>query len=238
MESAKKRAAGAEAEEIGAIGVFAGLTPHALQDIADKTVRRPLAKGERIFNQGDRPARFHALLSGWVRILQAGTDGELTVIRFVGPGELFGAFAMFTDGAYPADATAAIESVELSWSEAHLRQLIERHPAIALNLVALAARRLAELQERVREVSTQPAEQRIANALLRLARKSGKRNDDGRIEILFPLIRKDVAAMSATTLHTASRVMAAWERRGIVTSSARRILLMAPTELMRIGDGA
>ena len=85
----------AEPEEIAAIGVFAGLPKDALQDIARTAVaRRRLVKGELIFRQGDRPARCHAVLSGWVRILQAGTDGELSVLRFVGRGELFGAFAM------------------------------------------------------------------------------------------------------------------------------------------------
>jgi CRP-like cAMP-binding protein len=227
-----------QAQEVGVIGVFAGLTPQALQEIAAKAVRRPFMKGETIFNQGDRPARFHALLSGWVRILQAGPEGELSVIRFVGPGELFGSFAMFSGSGYAADAVAAAASEELSWSDSHLLQLMDRFPSIALNLVAVAAHRLMELQERVREVSTQSAGQRIANALLRSARNSGNRDDDRGVEIPLPLVRRDLAAMSATTLYTASRIMAAWERKGIVASSAKRISLLLPAELRRIAEGA
>lgn len=238
MERANRRASGAQAEEADAIGAFAGLVPQALHECAAKAVRRPLVKGETIFHQGDRPVRFHALLSGWVRILQAGAEGEFSVIRFVGPGELFGSFAMFTGSAYPADAVAAIESVELSWSESHLRQLIDSFPAIAVNLMAVAAHRLGELQERVREISTQPAEQRLANALLRAARNSGERDDAHGVEIPLPLVRRDLAAMSATTVYTASRIMAAWQRKGIVASSAKRISLLSPAGLRRIAEGA
>lgn len=219
------------------LSAFAGLAPQALQECVEGAVRRTLKKGEPVFHQGDRPARFHALLSGWVRILQAGADGELSVIRIVGAGELFGSFAMFSGNAYPADAIAAADGIELSWSETQFRQLMERYPAIAVNLVTIASQRLLELQERLREISTQPAERRIASALLRLARKGSKQHNDGRLEILLPLVRKDIAALAATTLYTASRTMAAWEREGIVASSARRISIRLPSDLRRIADG-
>jgi CRP-like cAMP-binding protein len=228
----------ADIADVATIAVFGGIGAQALQDCADCAVRRTLARGETSFSQGDAPPRFHALLSGSVRVAQSGADGELCVMRFIGPGGLFGSFAIFTDAAYPADALALADSVELSWSAAHIRQLMERHPAIATNLLILAARRLTELQERVREISTQPADQRIANTLLRLARKNGRKLDDGRIEILFPLVRRDVAAISATTLHTASRVMAAWERKSLISSAGKRISLRSIAELSRIGDGA
>lgn len=224
-------------QELEAIDVFAGLSAPQLEDCARWASRRQFAKGDLIFHQGGRPARFHAIVSGWVRILQAGPDGELSVIRFVGPGEIFGAFALFTENGYPADATTAVASVELSWSESQLRQLIELYPRIAMNLVGVAARRLSELQERFREVSTQRAEQRIANALLRIARLGNGTMDRTPVEIPLLLTRKDVAALSATTLHTASRVMAAWERRGLLTSTGRRLSIRLPAELARLGDG-
>src|SRR5690348_17254173 len=95
---------GQEIGELGAISVFADLDGTAQAHCARDAVRRPLSKGEWVFHQGDRPTRFHALLSGWVRILQAGPDGGVSVVRFVGPGELFGSFALFTENGYPADA--------------------------------------------------------------------------------------------------------------------------------------
>jgi CRP-like cAMP-binding protein len=238
MDQKDRSPAAVGADQVKPIGVFAGLSAQAMDHCASRAGQRQLRKGEAIFHQGDRPARFHALHSGWVRVMQTGRNGELSVIRFVGPGELFGSFAIFTGDGYPADATAIMDSVELSWSEADLRQLIDRHPEIALNLVTLAAGRLAELQERMREISTQHAEQRIANTLLRLARKGGQRSADGGIDILLPLLRKDIAAMSATTLHTASRVLSAWRRRGLISGAAGRLSILRPPALERIAEGA
>ena len=225
------------AAEVETIGVFAGLSSQALNECASLAVRRTLPAGRIVFSQGAPGARFHALLSGSIRISQAGRDGGQAMTRFVGPGKPFGGFGMFADGCYPAEATTVADAVELSWSEAHFRQLMERHPSIATNLLVLAARRLAELQDRLREMATQPAEQRIASALLRLADQNGCPLDDGSVEIAWPLARRDIAAMSATALFTASRIMARWERHGIIGSAGRRVAIRAFPELTRIADG-
>jgi CRP-like cAMP-binding protein len=222
------------AEDVAAIGIFEGLGREALEDCARHAVRRALPRRLLVFAQGEPCARFQALLSGGIRISQGGAEGGQALIRFVGPGEPFGSFGMFVDGCYPAEANAVAASVELSWSKAQFHQLVERHPSVAMNLVTLAARRLAELQERLREITTLPAEQRIANALLRLSRDNGRCLSDGRVEIAWPLTRKDVADISATALHTASRVMARWERGGIIQSDRKRVTIESVAELTRI----
>ena len=65
---------------------------------------RRLPKDLRIFSQGDDGVRAHAVIEGGVRIAQSGSDGAQVIVRFIGPGEMFGTVALFTDGRYPADA--------------------------------------------------------------------------------------------------------------------------------------
>ena len=69
------------------------------------------------------------------------------------------------------------------------------------------------------ELATQAVEQRVAAALLRMANQSGRKTAEG-IEIAFPVTRADIAEMTGTTLHTVSRLLAAWERDGIVAEHA------------------
>lgn len=224
--------------DVAAIGVFQGLTPEALSDCAGLAVRRALPARRIVFSQGEPSVRFQALASGRIRIAQTGRDGGLALIRLIGPSEPFGSFGMFVDGCYPAEATTIESSIELSWSKADFRQLLERHSALAVNVIALAARRVAELQERVREITTLPADHRIANALLRLSRTYGREYADGRLEIAWPLTRKDIAALSATSLYTASRMMTRWERAGIVTSAGKRISINSISRLESMLESA
>ncbi|MBI3739048.1 MAG: winged helix-turn-helix domain-containing protein, partial [Chloroflexi bacterium] len=77
-------------------------------------------------------------------------------------------------------------------------------------------------------------EQRIARALLRLTSQSGQKVDQG-IELSFS--RQDVAEMSGTTLYTVSRVMAEWERQGLVQLGREQIRIIKPHELVKVAEG-
>src|SRR3546814_1222752 len=98
---------------------------------------------------------------------------------------------------------------------------MQRHSRIAINMVAIVGKRLGEAQERLRELATQSADRRIARTLLRLLDQAGCRTGDG-LRIDFPLRRKDIADIAGTTLHTASRILAAWQRDGLLISRNRQ----------------
>src|SRR5215472_14746846 len=122
-------------DTLAAIELFSGPSREALDEAMVPARSRDLAKDTRIFDQGDCAERAHALVDGSVRIAQSGPDGEQVLIRLIGLGEMFGTAALFVDRQYPADAIAITDSLEISWREAELRSLIERHPTIATNII-------------------------------------------------------------------------------------------------------
>jgi CRP-like cAMP-binding protein len=220
---------------LGTVELFRGLSPSALDDVMARARIRRFDKDSLIFNQGDPAGHAHVVIEGSVRISQSGRDGTQAVMRFIAPGEMFGAVALFTDRRYPADAFAMAPSLEASWSEDDLCALMNRHPQIAMNVIHVVGRRLQEAQERVLELATQRAEQRIAHTLLRLARQAGKSTSAG-TAIEFSLRRKDIADISGTTLHTASRILTAWQKAGLLRSRNQRLAICKPSELLRIAD--
>ena len=222
-------------EVLASMELFHDLSPAALEEVMAAARLRRLAKQTRIFDQGDPAERAYALIDGSVGISQAGSDGAEVVIRFIGPGEMFGAVALFTNRQYPADATTLSNSLKISWSETDLLALLRRHPQIALNVIRIIGKRLKEAQERMRELATQRAEQRVAHAVLRLAQQAGRSTVDGTV-IEFPLRRKDVADISGTTLHTASRILTAWEKAGLLVSNNQRLTIRKPSGIQLIAD--
>ncbi|MGB8182247.1 MAG: Crp/Fnr family transcriptional regulator [Stellaceae bacterium] len=215
--------------------LFAGLQPATLGEVAPSARTRRLPKGTHIFSQGDTCERAHVLIEGSVRITQTGGDGEQIIVRFIGPGETFGTVGLFTNGRYPADAITLAGSSEASWSEADLFELMDRHPRIVANVIRVIGKRLQEVQERLRELSTQRVERRVAHAVLRLARQASHNTTDGTM-IEFPLRRKDVADISGTTVHTASRILTAWEKDGLLVSRNRCLIICRPSALLRIAE--
>lgn len=223
------------AAKVGTLDLFHALSAEALAAACQVMRIDRVVKNRLIFEQGEPAQRAYALGEGSVRIAQTGGDGGQAVIRFIAPGEMFGTVPLFTNHRFPADAIAAEDSLVLSWSERDLITLIGAHPAIAINLIGILGARLGELQERVRELATQRIEQRIAQAVLRLATQAGQDTRDG-VKIEFPLRRKDLADYAGTTLHTASRTLAAWEKAGLLTSQDLRLTVHALADIRRIAE--
>lgn len=222
-------------QQLSGVELFAGLLASALAEVAASARVRYLPKNTRVFAQAEVAQRCHALLRGRIRITQSDEGGEQLVVRFIGPGETFGTVALFTDHAYPAEARAVLDSVEVSWSEADLRDLMGRYPRIALNLAQVIGSRLQEVQQRLRELATQRVHRRIAHALVRFANHAAA-EQGGDSAIDFPLRRKDLAEMCGATLHTASRVLTAWEKAGLISSTRQHVTIRKLGEIRRIAE--
>jgi len=151
-------------ECLATIELFRDLSSDELCEVMALVRVRRFDKDALIFNQGDAAGRAHVLVEGSVRITQSGSNGAQVVMRFIAPGETFGTVALFTDRQYPAEAFAITGTIEASWSEDDLRDLMGRYPQIAMNVIHIIGKRLQEAQERVRELATQRAEQRVATS--------------------------------------------------------------------------
>jgi CRP-like cAMP-binding protein len=217
--------------------MFANLSDEELVAVSEAGVQRRLPAGRPAFVQGDPGVTCHSLLEGRVKVVKTRPDGGQSVLRFIGPGEMYGTVAALMDQPFPADAVAVVDSVELVWTVSAMRILMQRYPAIAMRSTAAAGDRLMELQARVGELTADRVERRIARALLRLARQAGRRTTDG-LEIDFPITRQDLAEMSGSTLHTVSRTLSAWDQAGVTGSTRRHIVVRRPGALAAMADGA
>lgn len=215
--------------------MFAGLDAGGLQAVVAAGSVRRLPAGTRVFTQGDPGVSGHSLLEGRVKVVQTRPDGSQAVLRFIGPGEMYGTVAALMNQAFPADAIAVVDSVEIWWTIPALRQLIRQHPEIGLRSTAVAGARLLDLQSRMGEMTGERVEQRIARTLLRLMEKAGRPTGAG-IEIDFPITRQDLAEMAGSTLHTVSRTLAALDQRGVTGSARRRIIVRDPLALTQLAE--
>jgi CRP-like cAMP-binding protein len=221
--------------EIASIELFRGASTSALDEARKSAQRTLFGKEARIFDQGDGRVRAYALLEGGVRMSQSGKDGAHIVLRFIAPGEIFGAMALFTDRRYAADADTMTRSVILSWGEADLVKLMSRYPQIAIDALKTTARRLKDAQNRLREVSTQSVERRVAHTLIRLVRQFGKVGPVG-TTIDLPLRRKDIADIAGTTLFSVSRALTNWEKHGTLVTRNHVITVIRLADLRAAAD--
>jgi CRP-like cAMP-binding protein len=169
--------------------------------------------------------------------MQSNPNGQQVNLRTIHPWQMFGALgAVRTEATYPATAQALEDSSALAIESGFLHKMLETSPHISFDMMTLMTSYIQEMQARYRELATERVEQRVANALIRLAGQTGiKSEKDAGIVLSFS--RQDVAEMTGTTLYTVSRLFSEWERQGIIETGREKIKIIKPHDLVRIADG-
>ena len=216
--------------------LFDGMLDEELDDVLSTAGSRRYVIGETLFEQGQRADKFYLLLHGRLRVTQVTPQGQQVVMQMINPGDMCGIAKALQRPDYPGTATAAADSISLYWPTQDWTPILSKHPVFAVNAMQTIGQRLQEAQARVREMSTEAAERRIAHSVLRLAGQSGRQEPEG-IRIDFPISKQDIAEMAGTTLHTVSRVLSAWESAGIVDGGRQKLLVKDPHRLLLIAEG-
>jgi CRP-like cAMP-binding protein len=224
-----------DVEHLQRVGLFQGIAPDDLARIAQVARRRQIPAETFLFHQGDPAEVIYVPVQGRLKLTQITPEGHEVILRYVGVGEMTGATAAFGDTAYPASAETVEETGVLGWDNTTMVELIEHYPRLGLNILHLLSARLQELQDRLRELSTERVERRIARALLRLVSQLGRKAETG-VLIDLPLSRQDLANMTGTTLYTVSRVLSHWEEEGIVEAGREKVLIKHPPSLVVIAE--
>ena len=160
---------------IRAFLLFADLDDSQLERVLQSGIQRKTATGDYLYMQGDAAQTFFLLLHGRVKLSQVTLEGHQIILRYATPGESFGVVAALSGTEYPVSAQSVEDSQLLSWDQASIHRLMSQNPVIALNALRIMSERVREFQDRIRELSTERVERRIARALIRLARQTGRK---------------------------------------------------------------
>ena len=221
---------------IAGLSVFEGVAAADLDRIVGQAKSLRIAKDQPVFEQEQEAHSFFLLLDGHVRVVKSTPDGHEVTVRYISPGELMGIAHALGRTTYPANAIAAVDCVALAWPSHLWPTFAADFPSFSANTYKTVGSRLQDAHTRVIEMSTAQVDQRVAHALLKLVKQTGKKTEEG-ILIDFPISRQDIAEMTGTTLHTVSRLLSAWEDQGLVKSGRQKVTVVEPHRLLLIAEG-
>jgi CRP-like cAMP-binding protein len=224
-------------KDLRQVVVFENATDDDLKLILQNNITRSIEESSFFFFQGDAAEYMYILTSGQVKLMQSNPNGQQVNLRTIYPWQMFGALgAVRAEATYPASAQALENSTALAVSSKFLHSMLETRPYLSFDLMKLMTSYIQEMQARYRELATERVEQRVANALIRLAGQSGiKSEKEAGIELSFS--RQDVTEMTGSTLYTISRLLSEWERQGIIKTGREKIKILVPHGLVRIAEG-
>jgi CRP/FNR family transcriptional regulator, nitrogen oxide reductase regulator len=215
--------------------LLTGLTAAERQTVLQAARPLGVERSAYIVRQGEPASGLYLLVSGQAKLTQVTPDGHEVIIRHISPGESFGAIAVVPGANYPVSAQAIEECQVIVWDRTTLMHLTSSYPTLATNIAQVFSQRVRELQDRVRELSTERVERRIAHALLRLANQLGKKVEGG-ILIELALSREELAELTGSSVFSVSRIISRWEQAGILQTRRQRILILSSHRLVEIAE--
>jgi len=215
--------------------LFRGANDTELEAALAASRRSEVAKNAFFFHQDEPADAFYVIVEGRVRLSQLTPEGHQVIIHIMGPGDGMGIIVALSNTTYPLSAEAISDCRALKWGYEATISLMEQYPRLALNGLRLVAGRFRELQQRYRELSTERVEQRVARALLRLARQTGRRTSEG-VLLDLPLSRQDLGEMTGTTQYTVSRILSSWEQQGLIGTGRERVVVRDTHGLVSIAE--
>ena len=213
--------------------LFSGILPDDYEGICRAARHRQFARGEILYFEGDPVKQFFLLASGSVKVTKLGRGGEEVILSLMTPGDVLGAVSLFSSGLCCTTAEAFRAGKALVWEAPVFRDLMERFPVLHQNMLVILNERLRELEDRFHEVATNKAGTRVALQLLRLLKSVGQPVEAG-VEV--SLSREELAQMTGTTLFTVSRLLSAWEARGVVRPRREAVAICDVPSLQAISE--
>lgn len=216
--------------DVSAFLPFADLSDAQLEELMRLATVHHVDRNKTFFDEGDAAENFYILLDGYLRVGRTTQDGDQVVMLHVVPGQMFGIAKAYDSESYTMTARAASDGLALSWPSALWDQFMQEYPGFKEATRKALGSRITDMQDKIVSLATAQVEQRVAHTILRLMKQAGKPTEDG-VEIDFPLTRQDISDMTGTTLHSVSRCLSKWQKRGIVRSRRRRVVVCQPQAL-------
>ncbi len=213
--------------------LFSGISPGDFAAIRRAGRLKQFARGEMLHFEGDAITRVYLLVSGLVKTTKVGSEGEEVILRLAVPGDFLGTEGLIWCGKHCSTAQVFRTCQALVWEAAAFKNLVGRCSVLHQNLVTILGEHLQELEERFREVATERVGARVALQLLRLLKTIGQPVND---EVEVGLSREELAQMTGTTLFTVSRLLSAWEARGLLIARREAVAVRDIESLRAIAD--
>lgn len=178
---------------------------------------RSFRAGQLIFQKGDRDPSVMAVLRGRVRIGLFAESGKEITLDMIDPGGLVGESSLLDGRGRTASATAMEDCILLSIHRRDFVPFLERHPKIAMRLLAIVCERLGKTNAMLETVAFLDPSRRLSRLLLSLADVYGKPSCIG-VLIDIRLSQKDLGNLVATSREAVNKQLRFWKDEDIIAT--------------------
>ncbi len=215
-------------------GIFADLKPDELALISRCKTTNRYKKKQVIFYEGNVPYGVHCVRKGKLKLYRTSSQGKEQVVRLVQEGEAMGFKSLLTSDKYSLTAEV-LEDAEICFlDKSAFFELLDHSPKLARNMLETVCHEVRSQENTICSYSQKSVRERVAETLLILAEKYGRKNSDGTIDIRTLLKREDIATLAGTVLESAVRYLSEFKSDGYIDLLGKEIKILEPAKLLAI----
>lgn len=212
------------------VDLFDGLAPAELREVSRTLPMSTCQVGGLVTSPGEEDERLFIVKRGRLRLYRLTPDGKQLTLDILDKGRVFGRMSWLGQEVTDVYAEAVEDALVCSFTRTELSRLIDRYPAVGVNIIRYLAERLS-VSEREREIMAyRTVEQRLAARLIDLADRFGLEADGG-TEIDARLTQQELADMIGTSRETLAVTVSSLRERGILQMRNQRVLITDPAAL-------
>lgn len=196
--------------EVRSRALFGVLDDAGLDRIHTQIASVTLAPDAPVYDRGTAGLAVFTIREGLVRFERNSEHGDRRIVRLAGRGDLIGQEALLSRP-YGDDAVACTEVHLCRIPRALIDQVAQGRDELPRELMLRWQQALDAAEAWVSDLSTGPARRRLLHLLRRLDEHAGT-ND-----IIWLPRREEIGAMLDMTVETASRLVSALRREGVLT---------------------
>lgn len=183
-----------------------------------------LARGDRLFSEGDVGDRLYIIVTGKMKLTRAAPDGRENLLSVHGPGEMFGELSLFDPVPRTSSASAVTDAELAGLAHDDVRKWLSTRPEVAMHLLQALAQRLRRINDVKADLVFTDVPGRVAKALLDLAERFGVPNSEG-IQVNHDLTQEELAQLVGASRETVNKALADFAARGWIQLAAKSVLV-------------
>lgn len=200
---------------------------NTLDEIIDR--KRPIHKGDKIFNDGQELHSLFAIRSGTFKTFTVNEQGEEQITGFHLAGDLLG-FDAIADSEHKSFAQALETSMVCEIPYNNLDKLSNTMPKLKKQVLRLMSNEIRTDQEMLTLLNRKNAEQRVATFLVSLSDRYHARGLSA-TEFRLTMTRSDIGNYIGLTVETISRLLNRFHKNGLIKVDGKLITINDLDEL-------
>ena len=205
------------------IELFRELPPTERAEIANKCSWRVFRAGEQILERSTTSRDVFFVVEGSVNIVNFGVSGREVAYASIEEGHYFGELSAIDGRPRSANVIARSKCMVASLSPESFEDVLMKNPAIMMSVLQRLARIIRINDDRILDLSTMGAVQRVCQELLRMAEPDPVSPNSW---LIYPMPTQSViASRVSTTRETVARVLGQLSQEELVLKKGKNLYL-------------